>query len=112
MWELIFWTVLYSLAVVGFGFIVALICMFIRDGWHEQKRKRAFDDADCFTRETINGKIMMLHELAVEIRKNVERNNGICKTVELLDWISKRDDELAAERNADMIGGKRNDFSI
>ena len=44
MWELIFWIVLYFLAAVGFGFIVALICMFISDWWDERKLKRAFEN--------------------------------------------------------------------
>lgn len=65
MWELISGTVLYFLALVGFGFIAALICMFIRDGWHERKQKRAFGKAELRAEAIKEAKLELLQEIHI-----------------------------------------------
>lgn len=65
MWELIFGIFLYFLAVVGFSFIAALICMFTRDWWHERKLKRAFASAKARDEAIKETKLELLQEIHI-----------------------------------------------
>ena len=65
MWELIFGIFLYFLAVVGLGFIVALICMFISDWWIDYKKKRAFTSAKARDEAIKEAKLEVLQEIHI-----------------------------------------------
>lgn len=65
MLELIFGIFLYFLAVVGLGFIVALICMFISDWWIDYKKKRAFGKAALRAEAIKETKLELLQEIHI-----------------------------------------------